>query len=313
MDRIKQLIAAAVVAAALVAGSAQAERWDSIQQTGRLSVALYDDLAPYSCQNLDGRLVGVDLDLARALAERLGLELDLVPFGGGDSMSEDFEMLRESPPAGEWEPASREVAADVMLHVPLDPLLSERNPEVQILAPYYHESMAVLYDNVALGELPTQITDPQPFVGHRLGVEMYSLSYVFLTNGFNGQLRAGVANHKSVPAAVTALLNGEVSAVFGTRTELQNALAAHTSPRPGLAMSDLGNLFSTNRVRSSWAVGLAIADGNPQLAAQLRQAMEQLDADGTIEDIFANYGIPLVRPGDLGELIPHADGAAPPA
>jgi cystine transport system substrate-binding protein len=50
-----------------------------IKQSGMLKVAVYNDFAPFSAANQ-----GIDIDLADALAKKLGLKLSLLPFNAGD-------------------------------------------------------------------------------------------------------------------------------------------------------------------------------------------------------------------------------------
>ena len=59
------------------------ESLDEIRVKGRLKVAVYDDFAPFSAAR-DGELAGIDCDIARFLAEKLGLlpELSLGPGRG---------------------------------------------------------------------------------------------------------------------------------------------------------------------------------------------------------------------------------------
>ena len=48
------------------------ESLDEIRAKGRLEVAVYEDFAPFSAAR-DGRLAGIDCDIARLIAERLGV------------------------------------------------------------------------------------------------------------------------------------------------------------------------------------------------------------------------------------------------
>ena len=58
------------------------ESLDEIRAKGRLKVAVYDDFAPFSAAR-DGELAGIDCDIARFLAEKLGLRLELNPVRPG--------------------------------------------------------------------------------------------------------------------------------------------------------------------------------------------------------------------------------------
>ncbi|ABI58071.1 substrate-binding periplasmic protein [Alkalilimnicola ehrlichii MLHE-1] len=301
---------AALCGATLFAGSANAERLHEIRDRGTLTVALYNDFGPYSCVGTGGELIGVDVALARALGEKLDLKVELAGFGAQDSMDQDLALLQDEQAEDEWDEALLERAPDLMMHVPVDPVFQERNADYDIMGAYFHEAMAVLYDREEIGDLGYSVNTPDPFDGLRVGVEMYTYSYTMLTNGFDGRLRSGVVNHKNVPEAVEALLAGETSAVFAPRGELQSALAAFPEPRTSLALSELRDLFRTDRVRSDWDVGMAVKAGNPELSRAVEEAMAQLVADGTVERIFNEYGIAWVGPGEEYRLARNGNGPA---
>ena len=56
---------------------AQVRDFDRITESGTLRVALYQNFPPYSYEQ-DGQPRGVDYELAKALAEGLGLKLDVM-------------------------------------------------------------------------------------------------------------------------------------------------------------------------------------------------------------------------------------------
>lgn len=286
------LVSAFATVALMASAGVSAERLDEIRDGGTLKIALYDDFTPYSCVGLERDLTGVDVELANALGEKLGMNVELFGFSAGDSMDNDLQRLIDEERDDSWrDDYFPDRAPDIMMHVPIDPVFADRNPEYEFTAGYFHEAMAVLYDREQLGELPSVINTPDPFLGERLGVEMYTLSYVFLTNGFDGRLRDTTVNHKSVVEAVESLLKGNVSAVMAPRGELHAALATFPDAEGSFGMSGLDDLFRTDRVRSQWDVGVAMQSGNPGLQSAVEQAMAELIEDGTVAGIFDQYGI----------------------
>ncbi|MCK8516037.1 transporter substrate-binding domain-containing protein [Methylonatrum kenyense] len=290
---VKGAVIGALAGAALLgSATASADRMDEIRDGGTLKIAVYNDFAPYSCVGLERDLTGVDVELANALGESLGVNVELFGFSAADSMDADLERLMDEERDDSWrDDYFPDRAPDLMMHVPIDPVFAARNPEYEFTAGYFHEAMAVLYDREQLGELPAVVNTPDPFIGERIGVEMYTLSYVFLTNGFDGRLRETTVNHKSVVEAVESLLKGDVSAVMAPRGELHAALATFPEVEGSFGMSGLDDLFRTDRVRSAWDVGVALQSGNPALQEAVEQAMADLIEDGTVAEIFGYYGI----------------------
>src|ERR1019366_6323944 len=116
--------------ASLCAGAPAWADQQKIRQNGILKVAVYNDLAPFSANG-----AGIDIDLARALAEKLGMKLSLLPFTAGDDLNADLRNMVWKGHYLGYGPA------DVMLHVPVDRRLSAANDKVQIFAPYYNETV----------------------------------------------------------------------------------------------------------------------------------------------------------------------------
>ncbi len=289
-----------------------ADRIDKVRESGVLTIAVYNDFAPYSCSARAGGLTGVDVELARALAERMDLRAELVGFGSDDSMDEDIRILKQAEEYDEWRGQDPDKEApDLMLHVPLDPVFVDRNPDFSFFGGYFHEFMAVLYDRDRLGEVPAVVSSPEPFQGVPVGVEMYTLSYIFLTNGFDGRLRESTVNHKSVALAVESLLNGDVAAVMAPRGELQAALAGFAEVNGNYGISALTDLFRTDRVRSAWDVGVATAKGSPGLDSAIEAALQEMRNDGSLERIFERYGIAWMPAGANGlAQVPNGGGPA---
>jgi len=261
-----------------------------------LRVAVYENFEPYSCTAESGEgLFGVDVEIAEALAKRLDRRAEVYTFVADDTMDEDLEQL-DPPGLDKWgQPIERPVP-HVLMHVPQDPRFAERNADYRFTAPYYFESMAVVYDREGLGSLPDQVDTADPFRDARIGVELYTLSYTFATNGFSGQLRDNTRTYDKLSDAVVGLMEGDVEAVFAPRTELQSLLAKQGAEASRFAISEVVNLFRTDRVRSSWDVGVGVREDNEALASAVQGAMKAMRKDGTIDAIMAKYGIPQVAP-----------------
>src|SRR5438445_4161847 len=90
--------------------------FQKIKQSGVLKVAVYNDFAPFSTS--DG---GIDIDLAAALANKLGLQLSLLPFPAGDEVGDDLRNMVWKGHYLGYGPA------DVVLHVPVAQRLMTQN------------------------------------------------------------------------------------------------------------------------------------------------------------------------------------------
>ncbi len=82
-------IAAAVLAGA--AGSASAaqctnDTWKKVMSAGKLVVGVKADYKPWGFRNESGELVGMEVDMAKDVAEAMGVELELVPVQSSNRM-----------------------------------------------------------------------------------------------------------------------------------------------------------------------------------------------------------------------------------
>ncbi|MEM9388341.1 MAG: transporter substrate-binding domain-containing protein [Pseudomonadota bacterium] len=252
------------------------------QRPGELSVAVYAEYPPFSSRDPKGRLVGIDVDIARALAERLGMRLSLREQGADESVEDD---LRNAVWKGHYLGGG---TADVMLHVPIDPVFAMRNDQVAFVAPYYREHvlMAFREDKVEGGELT-----PSSLLSLTVGVEIDTLPDTFLLSTMEGRLRDQVRHYRTLPIAVEALLAGEVDAVVGNAVEVQSFAAQ--KPGIGLSRVALPGLRTTQ-----WDLGAAVkANAGDDLGARLNEAMMGLQQSGTLDEIFRRYGADRVAAG----------------
>jgi polar amino acid transport system substrate-binding protein len=249
---------------------------EEVRRDGHLRVAVYRDFTPFAD---DGK--GIDVEVAKALAAKLGVAADVKAYPEADDVDGD---LRNIVWRGHhlW----REQLADVMMHVPVDPHVIQKNDKVRIFAPYFRERLVVARNRARIPQLPTL----QIFTTEKIGVEAETLEDRYLVGSFGGLLRDNVVHYKSLNEAAAALLRGDVSAVMGRQTILEAALGKEASrfeitaaPAPGIATT-------------GWELGLAVKADYPDLAEALSRAMADLLRDGTVERIFASRGLSYRAP-----------------
>jgi len=78
MKRLTTLIAAAAMALPVMASQAAADLAD-ILEAGTVKIAVPESFAPFGFRGATGEYEGYDVDVARLIAEDLGVELELVP------------------------------------------------------------------------------------------------------------------------------------------------------------------------------------------------------------------------------------------
>jgi len=85
---IPLLAGAALAASAASAPAAQCtnETWNKVMSRGKLVVGVKADYKPWGFRNESGELVGMEVDMAKDVAETMGVELEVVPVQSSNRM-----------------------------------------------------------------------------------------------------------------------------------------------------------------------------------------------------------------------------------
>ncbi|KQY07740.1 MULTISPECIES: substrate-binding periplasmic protein [Massilia] len=267
----RRLLAAGLL---LSTGVAFADDTPVLRTAGTLKVAVYNDLAPFSNHGQ-----GIDADLGAALAGKLGLKLALLPFDAGDELGDDLRNMVWKGHYLGYGPA------DVMLHVPVDRMLMNANPQVEIFAPYYVETVRLVRSAQAI----PQFDGVEALAGKRIGVEKVSISGMVMLGEGGGRFREQVHIYPTAIEALEQLKAGSLDAVLATRAQIESVMKGD----PAFPLQDV----PFDRLpRGGWAVGMAVKKDNVALARQLQAALNDLAASGELKTLFAKYGVQAVRP-----------------
>ena len=270
----RRVLAAGLLLGAGIAAPARAADNRVLREAGHLKVAVYNDLAPFSDKGQ-----GIDADLGAALAGKLGLKPTLLPFNAGDDLGDDLRNMVWKGHYLGYGPA------DVMLHVPVDRMLMNANPQVEIFAPYYVETVRLVRSAQAI----PQFDGVEALAGKRIGVEKVSISGMVMLGEGGGRFREQVHIYPTAIEALDQLKAGSLDAVLATRAQIESVLKGD----PAFPLQEV----PFDRLpRGGWAVGMAVKKDNVGLARQLQAALNDLAASGELKTIFAKYGVQAVRP-----------------
>ena len=268
---------------------AQVRDFDRITESGILRVALYQNFPPYSYEQ-DGQPRGVDYELAKALAEGLGLKLDVMWAPPGEKLDDD---LRDYIWRGRV--TAQGQLADVMLRVPYDRDYAQMrnelgelvNERVVMFGPYQRERWQLAFDRRRLPEVPSIVALRQ----HPVGVEVESVPSFYLSSVQGGMLSQETRHYPTPKLAFAAMQGGEVDAVMALRGEVDWLL--HEANDPQLALAE--NAYP-DMGRQIWEIGMAVHETNRQLAYALEEQLENLILDGSLERLYARYGLRFEKP-----------------
>ncbi|OUL98569.1 ABC transporter substrate-binding protein [Variovorax sp. JS1663] len=272
---LRGLGATALAAASLASAAGPLDR---IRERGTLTVAVYKDMPPF---HVAGK--GIDVDIAQALAERLGVKLSMLPFQADENMADD---LRNMVWRGHYLGFG---PADVLLHVPVDKPLIDDTPQANIFAPYFRERvmLARQVDRLPPLDSLSALADAK---GAKVAVPGQTLAGWLLIGADGGAYRNQLDTQwKDGAEAARALQRGEVSAAAGLASELESVL--HGDARFAIAP-----LPSPRVRRNGWAVGMAVKKDATDLAQALQAAVDDLASSGRLRASFESANVTWMAP-----------------
>lgn len=262
-------------------GALSASPLEKVKQAGVLRVVVYKDNKPWSWEE-NGQLYGIDTDIARALAESLGVRIDLAELMADESVEDDLRN-------GVWKGGLLGFQpADVMMHIPFDRAFAAQNDQVAIIAPYYHEKFALAC--AANGDIDCEAI-PREFHGHKLAVELDSVPDNYFLSVFGGLLSKDVVHYLSGSAAVKAMTDGQADIALATAAQIENGLSEAKTGRFVTRKTALPLMMSPG-----WDIGVAVKENSRSLGDALDEIFSSLTANGRIKDIFRRYGVNWVAP-----------------
>ena len=222
-------------------------------EEGKLIMSTNAAFPPYEMTDDSGAVVGIDADIAAAIAEKLGLELQI------DDMDFDSALLAVQQGKSDIVMAGVSITDDRLLVMDFTESYATG---VQVVI--VKEGSDVTLDN--LGE---------KLIGTQRGTtgNLYA-SYPPEDGGYGED---HVVAYDNGITAVQALMNGQVDCVIidnGPAQEFVNA-------NPGLT------ILETPWVEESYAIGLT--KGNTALNEAITNALNELIADGTVQSIIDSY------------------------
>lgn len=279
----REALGALLAAAALAPGGALARPFDEVVASGVLRVALYRDNAPFS-DDPDGNPVGIDVDIAKAIAAKLGVKPEVRIVEASENVDGDFRLnLWRGDLAGSS-------LADLMLNVPADKMLAYRNEQVSFTTPYAEQRLSIAYrkDSVEGG-----FQDLQDIQGRPVAVEGTSPVDALIGFANGGIYRDKLMHYRTFAEAADAFLKGEADFLAGARAAIESRVARAGGAGEGVDVKDLAG---TGLVKPRWELCGAVRSDSRDLGYRVGDAIQALGSEGALKAIFAAHGASYFAP-----------------
>ena len=188
-------------------------------EAGKLTMATNATFPPYEMTTDAGTIEGIDVDTAKAIAEKLGLELQV------DDMEFDAALL-----------SVQQGKADIVMAGVT--VTDERKAVMD-----FSDSYATGIQSIIVPE-GSDIASPDDLAGKKIGTQRGTTGYIYCSDDFGED---SVVAYDSGLTAVQALNNGQVDAVVIDNAPAKEYVAAN----PGLKVLD------TSYAEEDYAIGMA--------------------------------------------------------
>ena len=235
-------------AASSEAASAAAAELTTVE-AGKLTMATNATFPPYEMTTDNGTIEGIDVETAQAIADKLGLELQV------DDMDFDAALL-----------SVQQGKADIAMAG-----ITVTDERKAVMA--FSDSYATGIQSIIVPE-GSDIATADDLAGKKIGTQRGTTGYLYCSDDFGED---AVVAYDNGLTAVQALNNGQVDAVV-----IDNEPAkAYVESNPGLKILD------TSYAEEDYAIGMN--KDNTALLDAVNAALEELKADGTLQSIVDKY------------------------
>ena len=265
----KVVLVAASFALAGLSSVAQADRLEDIKSSGVLRVAAFDSNPPFGFVDEKTRqITGLDVDYAQALAEKLGVKLEIVPTNPANRV-----------------PLLTSNKVDLVLAN--FTITEERAKQIDFSIPYFASGQQFLAKKGVLSS-PEQLNDL------RIGVDKGTTNEIVLRDKYP---QARLIAYDDTPFAFTALRNGNVQAITQDGPKLIGLLAN---------VPDKENYEIPPFSISDDLIGIGIPKGEENLKAFVDETLLALEEAGVAEKIYNTWfgpesNTPLQRIYKIGD------------
>ena len=221
----------------------------STVEPGKLIMSTNAAFPPYEMTTDSGEFEGIDIETAQAIADKLGLELQI------DDMDFDAALL-----------AVQQGKSDMVM---AGVTVTDERQNVMD----FTDSYATGIQSIIVKE-DSDIASVDDLAGKKIGTQRGTTGYLYCSDDFGDE---NIVAYDDGLTAVQMLNNGQVDCVVIENAPAKEFVAAN----PGLKLLD------TAYVEESYAIG--VGKGNTELKDAINTALEELKADGTLQAIVDKY------------------------
>jgi arginine/ornithine transport system substrate-binding protein len=249
----KVLIVIAVVALALAAGTVQAKDWKKVR------IGVEGAYPPFSYMTPEGELAGFDIDIAKALGQAMGVEIELV--------AQDWDGIIPALLARKYDAIIASMS-----------ITEERKKKVAFTNKYYQTPAKFV---VKKGMMSAFSKDA--IKGKKVGVQRATIHDKYLTDNYGKDVE--VVRYGTQDEAYLDLVAGRVDMLLADSVALSDGFLKKPE---GQDYQFIGPDLTDQRWFGDGA-GIAIRKQDKDLVEMFNKAIDKIRADGTYKQIQDRY------------------------
>ena len=234
-----------------------------IQEKGKIVVCTDAAWAPFEYIGEGGEPTGIDIEIAQAIADELGVELEVKNIA--------FDTIPASLSGG-----------DADLALACITITDERKEEMAFTDPYttVQQYMVVPADS----EIKTMEELGGKAVGTHLGTTGDFLMSDENTSGVLKDNNVENKQYKALPDAALAMKSGELQAIVCDSVLAENLVKAN-----GDAFKCFPVAYADGHEADTEEIGAAMAKGDDEFTAKINEIVQKLKSDGKIDEWFVKH------------------------
>lgn len=248
---IAVIAAICMIFAACSSDSSASQTTSKIKDAGKLVVLTNAEFPPYEYQGDGNEVVGIDIDMSQAIADALGVELEVVNM--------DFDGLIPALNGGKGDM----VAAGMTV-------TDERKESVDFSEPYAKAMQLII-----VTEDNNDITGESDLAGKIVGVQLGTTGDIHVEENIDV---AELKQYKSGLDAATDLKNGRLDAIVIDKLPAESIVAAN---------SGLKTIEMASAEDEEYAI--AVKKGDETLLKEINEIIAQLQTDGKFAEFAEKH------------------------
>ena len=238
-------------------GSTDGGQTEGIQTVAEGKLTVASDMAYPSMESIpegSDQPEGFEIDLVKALAERIGLEAEFLPPVKFDTI---IPMIKQGGRA--------DIGAASFT------ITDERALEIDFTEPFMDSNQSI----VTLADSPVQAAADLNADGIQVAVQA----------GTTGEAWV----RENLPNATCVTLDDAIQALTGCQTGLYDAVVADLPVMAYLCTSSYTDLRVAVEIPTGEQYGIVVSKDNPELLAALNEALAEMQADGSYDELYAQW------------------------